>query len=793
MTERTLSEVVKDPKFQGLSPEAKAYVFDKYSASDKAYNALSEEAKNHVQEKYLGAAPKGDVGTPTTLTPDPERMSPERAAGKEVQSASVDNVLEKFFGKGPQAGMDLGTRLERIGESGIAGMAMGGGTGAALGLIGGPGAPVTVPAGTAVGATIGLAGGVLGEIGEQIAAEYGAGRGTQLLTGLVAGGPAGEVARITTQLGQRAGRLVTESASALLNPKQFISKVISPEGSTATAEARRAAVEEARQGMTRGGTAAEQTTLAGKEIQRGVQQEQAVEQQKLLERQQRATDLAARAEKGKLGETTALRRQQELADQELQMAKEKGVGNTKSPYDFGTQLREEIQGVRDPQIKQARSDYETSHNAAMDSAVKNEKQGMFWAKQDDALSIRKKWKDIAKNSSEDVRNSINKVIDDIWKKKAIKNEAGEVIGYEKGYLPAQGIDQIVRKLGDVGYAHEVEGYKALGADIARELRTDLTKGIADKAGNRSGGFYDWSGLGAAKTKYAQSLENLEKFKTARGEAATGQTAVDVEALPKKLFGSESGLKEASAMLGDPKKVTEFSIQFAKNELAGKDLAGVRKWVAEHNFLTKYIPEVKQLAEGQMNRLSSIENKSLVLKDRLSQAGEKTWSANVDKLAQKWAAETNDKINQISSQVGVEGRAGLQKDANVIVSDMLSGKFTGSQLKAASKYLNDSTQTRSLFPFAVADYLSKVSPNTLASEFTRIKPALEGSGLVNTKELVALEEGVNNIMAASRKDPSIRKEMPAKIKKLFRSSFAVKTGLGGKLGAEEATRISDTEE
>jgi hypothetical protein len=793
MAERTLAEVLNDPKFQSLSSEAKVHVFDKYSASDKAYNALSEDAKSHVQEKYLGAAPKGEVGTPTALTPDPERMSPERAAGKEVQPATVDSTLEMFFGKGPQAGMNLGTRIERIAESGLGGMAMGGGTGAALGLIGGPGAPVTVPAGTFAGATIGLASGVLGEIGEQIAAEYGAGRGTQLLTGLVAGGPAGELARVTTQLGQKAGRIVSESASALLKPKQFFGKLVLPEESIATAEARRAAVEEARQGLTRGEKAGQLATEAGETIQRGVKQEQAVEQQKLLERQQRAADLAARSEKGKMGETTALRRQQELADQELQLAKEKGVGDTKSPYDFGTKLREEIQGVRDPQIKQARTEYEASHTAAMDTAAKNEKQGMFWAKQDDALSIKKKWDAIAKRSSEEVKNSINKVIDDIWKKKAIKNEWGETIGYEKSYLPAEGIDQIIRKLGDVGYAHEAEGYKALGADIARELRTDLTKGIADKAGNRSGGFYDWSGLGAAKTKYAQSLENLEKFKTSRGEAATGQTPVDVETLPKKLFGSESGLKEAAAMLGDPKKVSEYAVQFAKNELAGKDLAGVRKWTAEHSFLTNYIPEVKQLAEGQMNRLSSIENKSLVLKDRLSQAGEKTWSANVDKLAQKWAAETNDKISKIASDVGVEGKAGLQKDANVIVSDMLSGKFTGAQLKAASKYLNDNTQTRSLFPFAVADYLSKVSPNTLATEFTRIKPALEGSGLVNTKELSALEEGVNNIMAASRKDPSARKEMPAKIKKLFRSSFAVKTGLGGRLGAEEATRISDTEE
>lgn len=764
------------------------YTYDEIiSALKKADAAGDTEAATKLAEMAdkLKPLPAEAEGGAVELTPDPERMSPERAAGKQITGATV---LEQMFGKGPQPGMDIGQRLERIGEAGVGGMAVGGAIGGGVGaLAGGVGG---VP-GMAAGATIGGISGVLGEIGEQISAEYGGSRLEQLLTGLVAGAPSGEVGRMGTTALKAGGNITLEAIKALVKPGQALSKIgnlLSPEASTATADARRLAVEAARKEFTQGETAGKVTALAGEEIQQGVKQQQVAEQQKLLERQRRAAELAARAEKGKAGEITALRRQQELADQELQLVKEKGAGPTKDPYDFGTDLRDAVVGVKDPIELAAKTEYKTSKTAALDVANKNEANGVFWGKEEGAQAIKKKWKTIASKSSEDVKAGIDKVINDIWKKKAVRNEAGEITGYKDSYLSAEGIDQIVRKLGDVGYGAETEGYKALGAAIARELRSDITKGL-EKEGARSGGFYDWSGLGPAKGKYAESLENLEKFKTARGAAATGEKAVDVEALPKRLLGSRSGFTELSGIL--PKeKVSEYAQQYARNELAGKNVDGIRKWASEHEYLG---PEIKAIAEQQMNRLSSIENKSLVLKERLSQAGEKTWSANVDKIAQKWATEANAKINQIAAEAGVEGKAGLQKDANVIIADMLSGKYTGSQLKAVSKYFNDNTGSRNLFPYAVSDYLSKVSPANLTTEFTRIKPALEGSGLVGTAEMAYLEAGVNSIVEASRKLPSLKKGMPAEIKKLFRSSFAVKTGAGGQVGAEQLKRISDEQE
>lgn len=678
----------------------------------------------------------------------------------------VDQISTKVFGKGPEKDMDVTQRIARVMESGVGGMAAGGVVGGGLGaLAGGVGA---VP-GMAAGATLGGIGGVLGEIGEQISAELGGGRLTQVLTGLAAGAPAGEVGRAL----KAGGNITAEAIKGLIKPGRALGKIgdlLSPETSVATAELRRAEDLAARQRL-----APESVKGAAAEV--GTKVQEAVAQ-----RQERAAALAARAEKGKLGETTALRQQQELADRELQTTIETGPGKTESPYNFGTKLTEEIQAVKDPLVKKASEEYGAAKTAAMETASKNESQGVFWAKEAGAQDIRTKWKNFAKNSSEDVRNSINKVIDDIWKKTPIKNEYGEIIGYKKGYLPSEGIDQIVRKLGDVGYGQETEGYKALGADIARQLREDITKGV-EKDGTRAGGFYDWSGLGAAKGKYASALEDLERFKTARGEAATGAKVVDAEKLPKQLLGSESGLNEFKAMLPDPAKQAQFAQQYTNNELAGKDLAATRKWAAEHDFLMESYPQVKQSVQSHLNKLSSVENKSSILKERLAQAGEKTWSDSVDKFAKRWVAE-----------LGLEGPGGLPKDANLIVSDLLTSKFTGAQLKAVSKYLNDVPAVRARFPDAVAEFLADKPSSSIANTFRDIKPALEGSGLIDKASLARLEKGVDDIVKANRKVATGKKDNSKELKALFRSAFTAKSIAAGRAGAEAATGLmEDTEE
>jgi hypothetical protein len=674
-----------------------------YEYQGKHYE-LSETDPIKAKEKIISAT----GGEPKV--PESEETTPKK------------DLATAVFGKGPSAEMDIGERASRIGTAGLAG--------AAIGAV--PGLAIGGPAGAAAGAGVGLIGGALGEIGEQAASYLGAGRGTQVATGLVSGG------------------LADVAATAV--PKAILS-LSSGVKSLFGRETESPAVSAYREVLMRNA----QNKLAGQGQQAAVQTGEEI-QTKVAERQARAAELAQRAERAQFGEVSALRMQQERAAQELQQATEKGPGKTASEFDLGSNIRQDIEAVRDPQVAAMKSDYNKAYEVAMSNAQQVEAKGSFWGNQSEALDVKSKWKKEAKDSSEDVAKSIKKVINDIWKPGYTLSDGTQV---PPRLLSAKGVDQIVRKLGEVGHGKEVSGYEGIGADVARNLRQDIINGI-EKDGVRQGGFYNWSGLGPAKSQYASSLENLSQFESKRAQDVLarqemGLPAVDAEKLPKNIFGTQSGLQEAKTML-PPEKLNAYAKQYAHNELTGKDISATRKWASEHGFLTDEFPAVQQAVDQHLNTLSSLESKTSILKERVAQAGEKKWSEGVDKLARKWVAES-----------GVEGRGGLAKDPEKVVFDMLSGDTTRAQLQATSKYLNDVPAVKARFPETVAKYISQQSPKTIMAEIDRISPALLGSQLITPTELKTIKAGAADIIKASKAKP----EVSSQIFELFKKGFSKK--------------------
>ena len=681
-----------------------------------------EYTYDQVMTALRNADKAGDTQAATKLAGIAQKLNTQKAEPKSsvtVEAAPKD-LATSVFGKGPAADMEPGERASRIGTAGL--------TGAAIGAV--PGAAILNPPLALAGAGIGLIGGALGEVGEQAASYFGAGRGTQVATGLVSGGLADVAASAIPKAIQGVGSSV----------RSFIGRETE---SPAVSAYRDVLMKNAQSKLAgQGQQAAVQT---GEQIQAGV-----------AARKARAAQLAQRAERAQLGEVTALRNQQERATQELTQAVEEGPGKTVAEFDLGSSIRQDIEAVRNPQVAAMKQDYEKSYNAAMQSAQQVEAKGSFWGNQTEALDVKSKWKKEAQQSSEDVAKSIKKVVNDIWKPAQTLPD-GTVI--PPRLLSAKGIDQIVRKLGEVGHGKEVSGYEGIGADVARNLRQDIINGV-EKNGVRQGGFYNWSGLGPTKSQYAQSLENLSQFESKRAQDVLarqemGLPAVDAEKLPKNIFGSKSGLEEGKTLL-PPEKLNAYAEQYAHNELAGKDIAATRKWASEHGFLTDDFPAVQNAVDQHLNTLSSLESKASILKERVAQAGEKKWSEGVDKLARKWVSES-----------GVEGKAGLAKDPEQVVFDLLKGDTTRAQLQATSKYLNDVPTVKAKFPEAVSKYISEQSPKTIMAEIDRISPALLGSQLMTPAELKTLKAGAAEIVKASKAKP----EVSSQIANLFRKGFS----------------------
>ena len=169
MAYNSLSEALKSTAFEGLSPEAKKVVFDKYSTKDEAYNKLSDGAKQEVQKKYLGS-----------VAQQPEQPATEKSGKAAAQSTAVSGFKEMFGRDESKAGQ---VSTEDYFNRAMGGAASGAAIGGALGAFTGPGALVTGAVGGVTGALSGLL--------EAKAEDLGFGSGTQFVAGLVGPGAVG--------------------------------------------------------------------------------------------------------------------------------------------------------------------------------------------------------------------------------------------------------------------------------------------------------------------------------------------------------------------------------------------------------------------------------------------------------------------------------------------------------------------------------------------------------------------------------------------------------------------------
>ena len=645
------------------------------------------------------------------------------------KTSAEPSTTEKIFGKGTTQDTPLTERLSRVGKSGLAGASIGGVMGgSAGGLAGGVGA---IP-GAIGGAAIGGVGGMLGEIGEQSAAALGGGRATQVLTGLASGATGGELANV-------GGKALAAFSHPVKSLKKLID-IFAPSAESEGVQAVRAkAVESAKKSLSgEGGLQA--TTDVGETISK-----------KVSDRVARAQAIKSKAEKAQTTAQSDVLKQHAVAERDVAKTMEEGVGGHKSDFETGANIRQDILETSDPLYKARAAEYKQASADAMASAKASEDKGNFWAATKDARDIRKHWKEVANRSSKPVADEINATLNDIWRNTPIKNEWGEITGYKQTQLGVEGIDQIVRRLGEAG-SKETEGYKAIGSATARALRKDLTHGLEKDAGERSGGLYDWSELGPTKAKYKEASENLAKYESARGSSALEKQAgldlnkVDAEKLPKIMLGTESGFNEFKTMVS-PEKLANHVDQYTRNALKGKDVKQIRDWASEHPHL-QALPQVQELVNGQLNKLATLENKSSILKDISTKVNEKPWTSKIDAKAKEWV-----------DTLGLGKKGAAEVDANKIVSNMLTSKQTGSQLAATAKYLNDVPEIRAKFPEAVAYHLSQQSPATMLKTFDELQPALAGSGLIDEAGLKLMRSQVIDVVKASKITPDLNVKDP----------------------------------
>jgi hypothetical protein len=118
--------------------------------------------------------------------------------------------------------------------------------------------------------------------------------------------------------------------------------------------------------------------------------------------------------------------------------------------------------------------------------------------------------------------------------------------------------------------------------------------------------------------------------------------------------------------------------------------------------------------------------------------------------QKYSTAVQSAAQQWMDRVGVKN---LRQDPqSVILSALSDTKLSGDKLGAISKMINENPQARQQFGQSLGYYLSQKSPSAIVEEFNRLKPAIKGSGLMNSEDVAAFEAKVKEVAAASKRMP-----------------------------------------
>jgi predicted secreted protein len=185
------------------------------------------------------------------------------------------------------------------------------------------------------------------------------------------------------------------------------------------------------------------------------------------------------------------------------------------------------------------------------------------------------------------------------------NEMGNPV-YKTFPTSFDALDDVRRRLGDVAFGKDVEGYSAIGSNIAKEYYAKLSDIQSKFAGNA----HD-----VLQKEYEIASRLLEKFRTKAGAKATAmdridptQFKADAKSLPAALFNSQQSVADAIALTGDRNLVLQEAKNYVAKNLANMDAKAARNWLTSKqnsDWLTA-LPEVRTSANNYVMNLERAE-------------------------------------------------------------------------------------------------------------------------------------------------------------------------------------------
>ena len=163
-----------------------------------------------------------------------------------------------------------------------------------------------------------------------------------------------------------------------------------------------------------------------------------------------------------------------------------------------------------------------------------------------------------------------------------------------------------RHLGDVAFGKEVEGYSAIGANIAKDFYAKISQLQSKFAGEA----HD-----VLQREYEIASRLLEKYRTKAGAKATAmdridptQFKTDAKGLPAALFNSQQSVADAIALTGDRALVVNEAKDYVAKSIANMDAKTAKNWLTskQNSDWLSSLPEVRRAAEIYVANLERAE-------------------------------------------------------------------------------------------------------------------------------------------------------------------------------------------
>lgn len=358
------------------------------------------------------------------------------------------------------------------------------------------------------------------------------------------------------------------------------------------------------------------------------------------------------------------------------------------------------------------------------------------------------------------------------------------------------VDELRRKLGQAAFGKEAEGYEAIGVENAKTLYRELSELQAKFAPSKKN----------LISNYEEASRTLDPFKTGAGKKATALELfgddiykTDASTLPQTYFNTRQSVRDLIELTGGDKSFVEGAASdYVARQLQGKNVDGVKKFAFDNKEWLQEFPGLSSRIESYINALSRSERvgprtealakglkteiKALPLEAEVAAGKAKT---EAGKEAKKKLKESQalakqvmkDAEKQAKEATGAAGKARQLLGAGDPVKQ-IEGLILGGQtekLAQVAPYIKSDPALMTNFKKAVDISLSRMNPNQIYDEFTRIiRPALENTGLITKQQAEDLAKRIRVVQLTLE---------PSKIAETIR--WIVGTAITGETGQKLA--------